>query len=71
MNITITLKAKICLWYKLLMKLFSLLLKSRMVKVETAARILCGLSGKGCKFKIGKGRWQRLNCNVGYEIIEA
>ena len=68
MNLTIKLSAKIRLWYKALIKILAFFTHIGIISKESAIKIICETSGKGFVYKVGKGKWRRLNRNLHSEI---
>jgi len=68
MNLTIKVSAKICLWYKALIKIVAFFTHIGIMPKETAIKIICETSGKGFAYRVGKSKWRRLNRNLHCEI---
>lgn len=71
-QLTWTMHAKILWRFRVFMFLLKILACIRLIDLETAARSICFVARKGwvSKYKVGGGKWKKLEMNLEYEIID-
>lgn len=67
-KLTVHLRVKQALWYKIMVSLLLFIGRLRLIKLETIANIVCKIAGKGFKYKINGGTWKPLNQKLEWTV---
>lgn len=67
-SVTVGIRVKVAIWFKVLLWALPLLAKLRLMEIETAAKIICKASEFAFRYKIDKGKWKDMNLKLDYEL---